>query len=343
MNIIMYGDFGMDLDDEFAAVMLKHLINTQNVNVLAVIANLCPAIERAAIIKGTLNELGLENIPVGVGTEVVPLKQYKYEKDIPYATRAGLLNGKELAVNALQKAEDNSVTLVLNSGLTDVTELLTEHQELFTRKVKSVSIMGGVQTLNDEVHLTGHYIQPDSANNITFDWPSGVWLFAKLQDLGIPMTIVTRNAAYAAQVKFSIYDKMEETGNPIGKCLKSRQEPALEKLWIAANAAPDDLKVRGTLPPDRDRQWFLDVFCGGKDPGEVESIWPYTAAFNLYDPMNLLFSIDSIVNEFANVTKVNVKGTEHKVIGVSSKNHGIKNIDNMISLMESMILNSLKG
>ena len=35
----------------------------------AVVANLCPAFARAKLARGTLDSLGLEEVPVGIGTE----------------------------------------------------------------------------------------------------------------------------------------------------------------------------------------------------------------------------------------------------------------------------------
>ena len=48
------------------------------------------------------------------------------------------------------------------------------------------------------------YMLPDKAQNNTFDFDAAQKLFHGLQEEGIPMTVVTRWAAYAAELKGSI-------------------------------------------------------------------------------------------------------------------------------------------
>ena len=340
-NILVFADPGLDLDDEHTFLLMSHLHKQKTVNVLGVVANLSPARERAAIARGTLDLLGLNDVPVGVGTEVTPRKINKYEK-VSYASYENLYDGKQLAIDQLNKSDDKSVTIVCQSGLTDFSDLVRTHEDLVVRKVKNVAIMGGVQSENDEVLMTGNYFQPDSANNVTFDWSSGVWLYAKLQELGIPMIVTTRNAAYAAQIPFSTYDKLEETGSVIGSGLKGRQKPSLEGLWKAAISPPDS-EIRGTLPNDRDRAWFIKTFCNDVDPGsDVDSIWSHVDKFNLYDPINFIASIDTLRNQFFSPTVVKVNNVEHLIVGVSPTNTNIIDPQKLVNFLIDTEVESLK-
>lgn len=341
-NIVIIGDFGKDLDDEHALVVAAGLQKAGYIKLLAVIGNLAPAEGRAAIAKGTLNNLGMSNVPVGVGLSVFEGIEYPYEDKVPYIDFDGLFNGSELMVEILTDAENKSITLVLQSGLSDASKLLREHEDLFVEKIKSVVIMGGVQNHCSNISLTGKFLQPDDANNVTYNWSDGVWLYARLQELHVPMVIITRNAAYGCQIPFVIYDDMEKTGNPVGVCLKGRQQPSLEHLWKAA-CAPENADIRGTLPPRCNREWFIDTFCDGNDPGQsVESIWSYTGCFNLYDPINLIAAIPEIRDKFFNWETVNVMGTSHIVIGVSPDNNGIKDEAGLREFMISMEVNGLR-
>lgn len=345
-DVIIIGDFARDLDDEHTLVLAATLHKLGFINLIAVIGNLAPAEERARVAKGTLQQLGLPDIPVGIGTPVFEGKTHAYEANVSYmSSDEDVEEGKVILSTLLRLAEDKSISLVLNSGLTDCAELLQEYEHFFVDKVDSVSIMGGIQTHCDgRIKMTGKYFQPDDSANVAYDWPNGTWLYAKLQELGIPMTLLTRNAAYAAQVPFSMYDDMEKTGNPVGINLKSRQKPAIEGLWKAACSSVG-AEIRGTLPPTRDREWFVNTFCHGEDPGieDSESIWNYVGEFNLYDPMNLISSIPELRDRFFSPTVVEVNDVKHLVMGISKEKHNIKDINALKQFMIDCELAALKG
>lgn len=56
------------------------------------------------------------------------------------------------------------------------------------------------------------YMMPDKAQNNTFDWDAAVHLYKTLQEENIPVTVVSRWAAYAAKLPLTIYDRMAATG-----------------------------------------------------------------------------------------------------------------------------------
>lgn len=342
-NIVIIGDFLKDLDDEHTLVAASELQRQNKINLLGVIGNLAPASLRARGAKGTLSLLGLPNIPVGIGTPVFEGKSYPYESEIPYLADISEVepDGQAMLIRILSSQHD--VTLTLISGLTDAANLLRSQRALFTDNIKQVVIMGGVETEEDTVKLTSGFLTPNNANNNSFDMNSAIYLYHNLQTLGIPTVTVTREVAYAAQVPFSIYDQMEETGNPIGICLKSRQKPALQHLWEAATS-PSGSELRGTLPDDRNRDWFIQVFCGGKISNEVPNhdIWPYVNSFNLYDPTALYAAVPEIANRFYHATEVMVGNTNHKVIGISSSNHGVKNPKALVEFMRETEVQALK-
>ena len=336
-NVIMIGDFGKDLDDENALILAASLHRAGLIRLLAVVANLKPATERARLAKGTLNMLGLPEIPVGIGKEVsISEKSYPYEMAVSYLADTTELfgDGQRLLCETLRFVGERGekVTLILNSGMTDAAELLRTEPELFKSAVESVVIMGGVETEDAQMVKVDDngLMLPNNANNNTFDWLSAVELYRVLQEQGIPMVVVTREVAYNAQIPFSVYDKMEVTGNPIGACLKGRQMPALQKIFEAACSAPGS-EIRGTLPNDRDRLWFVNVFCGGVDPSiaDGDDVWPFVDKFNLYDVMTVVAAVPSLQKRFFAPTQVDVHGTPHLVIGVSKEHHGIRDSEDL--------------
>ena len=332
-NIIMIGDFGKDLDDEHSLVLAAGLQKRSLINLVAVVANLKPTLRRAQLAKGTLTQLGLSQIPVGAGMVVFQdEKSYDYEIKVPYLVdELQIDNGQDLLTQQLKAAKNESITLVLQSGLTDAAVLALLDRDLFLQKVSCVTIMGGVETQNGKILLDENgFMKPNNASNNSFDWKSTVYLYQTLQELGVPIIITTRNVSYACQVPLAFYDKMVETGNPVGRCLKERQNLSLQKLWETA-CLPAGHRQRGTLPKDRNRQWLVDVFCNGKDPGisPYNEIWPFVGQFNLYDPINLIVTVKKLRNIFFDPTEVIVKNTVHLVVGISPKKHGIKNTNKL--------------
>lgn len=118
-------------------------------------------------------------------------------------------------------------------------------------------------------------------------------------------------------------ESLAATRSLIGQSLHDRQQPALNALWAEA-CAPLGSKERGNLPDRCNRQWFLQTFLAGNDPGEATDIWPLAASsgtFQIYDALN----VASVVKpEFFDPQIVPVNGVAHQVIGVSKMAHGIK-------------------
>ncbi|MFA5358813.1 MAG: hypothetical protein WC310_03270 [Patescibacteria group bacterium] len=345
-NLVIIGDFGKDLDDEHTLLVAARLARQGIINLKAVVANLSPAHLRARIAKGMLKQLDLDSVPVAVGTPVFEGKTHPYETRISYLADLSevLPNGFDLLKTTLLKSSDRNVILVLQSGMTDAAELLDREPFLFTQKIRQVAIMGGVETENKKIKLDIRgMMTPNNANNNEFDRESAVFLYWRLQELKIPMIITTRDAAYACQFPLTVYDDMENTGNPIGDCLKGRQKPALQKLWQAACSAPES-KIRGTLPVDRNRQWFVKVFCGDVDPAinDGDDIWSYVQNFNLYDPINFVAAIPNLIDTFFDPTEVWVNGVRHLVIGVSSDNHGVRDIDGLRQFLTAAETSALR-
>lgn len=360
IRFVIVGDFGKDLDDEDTVVFQdgerRHrdmsFVSTEGsrrqdlFELAAVVANLAPPIQRARLAKGTLRQLGQPNVPVGIGTDCGNSpKGHDHEfANIPYmAEEADLENGAELLVRTLEAADDNSITLVLISGLTDVAELLRGHADLVRSKVCSTAIMGGVKVANDQVVFDADgYMEPDTAANNAFDMESAKYVYRRLQEIGVPLVILTREAAYACKVPRKFYDDLADTGHPVGIKLRDSQKGSIESLWRRANM-PADHAERGTLPARCDKDWFCNTFCNGqgKDRTGDDSIWDLVQSFNLYDPMTLIAAVPELRSRFYDPVSVKIGETEHLIIGVSKTLHGVKDASSLAAYMVQRCLDSL--
>ncbi|WP_295446513.1 nucleoside hydrolase [uncultured Thiodictyon sp.] len=352
-NIILITDPGKDLDDEQAIILAAGLYHAKIINLTAVVANLDPAVERAKLARGTLNLLGLPTIPVGIGSNVFwGGSTEKHECDCDYGQSVDsctLLNGQALLHQTLLAAESRSLTWVLNSGLSDAALCLMSNPRLFVEKTKEVIIMGGVQDPHgfnhNGVFTTGpdrvNYLTPDTAANNAYDWPAAIYLYQALQELMVPLCIVMRWMPYACQFPFSLYERFAATGNPIGANLLRRQAHSINSLWKAANSGPG--AVRGKLPMDRDRQWFVGVFCKDVDPGvdRDAEIWPYVGDYNQYDALALAMAVPALRDRYTEPTGVAVKGVQHQIIGIAEDQPGLKDGDGLRKLVAEIQIGAL--
>jgi hypothetical protein len=354
-QLFVITDPGRDQDDEDVIVMLNRLIRLQLLEVMGVIANLAPSVKRAQLAKGSFNQLHLPEIPVGIGSACKGPDDdgLDYQFAVGYlAERETLVDGKELIYNTLKNARPKSIVLLLISGLTDAAAVLREHHYLFQTAVRRVVIMGGVKSADETPVLDaeGRFLPDPTAQNHTFDMEATEFLYKQLQDMCIPMTVLSRHSAIAAKVPRSVYDDMAATGHPIGKRLLNAQKQAIEELWRRANLPAD---ATGRMLPARcNRDWFLTTFCGIKadevatHPQVVnrqpeDSIWDLIQNFNLYDPCTLLACIPNLREHFFSPTVVEVHGVEHMVLGVSAATHNVRQPEELALFLKDMLVESL--
>jgi len=68
-TVLVTMDPGQDLDDEMLIVLLSALQQSGAVQCVGVVATLEPAQMRAQLARGTLDELGMRDVPVGAGSD----------------------------------------------------------------------------------------------------------------------------------------------------------------------------------------------------------------------------------------------------------------------------------
>jgi len=136
-----------------AIVMMRHLISRGLVDLRGIVATLAPAYERARLIRGTLDMLGMHDVPVGVGSDGGCSSHETdsfYSSYLPpiYSEAALALEpGSELLrrlmLEAAEGPEEGRLTLLLLASTKDAAILLRDDEALFVRAVREVVIMGG--------------------------------------------------------------------------------------------------------------------------------------------------------------------------------------------------------
>lgn len=332
VKVLVTMDPGQDLDDEIFMVLSAALTSRHLCEIVGIVTCLAPATMRARLARGTMDQLGMYDVHIAAGTDgggsgdassIAKMAAVDYLTRLPPQEEAG----HDLMRNALSEAEDKSVTIAVIASLKDVANLLAKEEALFFQKVKEVVIMGGVLPFTPGEAPMGEFLMPDSAHNNEFDSEASAFVYRRLQEIGTPLVVVSRFAAYACQLPKKLYDRMGETGSRIGKHLQWAQRQSIETLWQRA-CAPEGSETRHGLPMRCDKKWFLQTFChasleAGEVRGANDAIWDLIEGFNMYDPLALCVAVPSLSEMFV-PCEYTVNGITHRVYGVSKEENGVR-------------------
>lgn len=155
-----------------AIIFARYLQELRLIDLRGVIATLAPSFDRARLMRGTLDLLGMPTVPVGVGTDggdtLGRHKADRFESTarsyLPslatVATSSSILPGRKLLFNIFDKAAPRSLVLLLIASVKDAAGFLRDNAALFVAKTREVVIMGGVASAE-----AGAALAPDSAHN----------------------------------------------------------------------------------------------------------------------------------------------------------------------------------
>jgi len=321
--MIIITDAGRSLEDELTLILLRAFAERGLVQPQAVIANVSPALARARLTRGTLDTLGLYNVPVGVGTDggtgtkgedtwSASAEQYVPREQSQSAK--ALISGRRLLHRTFVRARANSLTLLLLSSTKDAALFFRDNTDLFRSKIKTVVFSGGARMPRRQGSVKSQFIEPDESSlNVAIDVTSAQFLFQRLQELGVPLIVLGQGAARAAPTPRTVFDQLAELGSPIGWRLRSSQKDAIEKLWCEARWE------------EIQRVQFLKRYCGSNDvPRTEDNIWAYTEGFDVKDTLALIACVPTLREKYLSPQVYTLRGVEHMCIGTSVGDCGIK-------------------
>eukprot|EP00930_Biecheleria_cincta_P069159 TRINITY_DN56937_c0_g1_i1.p1 TRINITY_DN56937_c0_g1~~TRINITY_DN56937_c0_g1_i1.p1 ORF type:complete len:928 (+),score=150.89 TRINITY_DN56937_c0_g1_i1:3-2786(+) len=350
-KLLVISDLGQDNDDEMALLLLSEIYRRKENNLLGVVANLRPAEKRAALARGTLDILGMQKVPVGIGSdggslthedtfskhiskgktgidyyqeplaavrEVEKAIGTSSEEDVSELHR--IYEGQSLMRMVLTEQPDNSVSLLLLSSLKDAAMLLRSDEHLFKAKIKEVTIMGGMKTTELMPDST-LMLEPTDAHNNMFDFEAAKFFYRRCQELSIPLIVLSRFTAYGCPVRKTVYDLAVRcpVPNPIVCRLQRAQRESIETLW-------QNVCDGGKLPARCTKEWFCNTFCDGKGTERThkDKMWDLVKSFNMYDPLALLAALPHTRQRFFDPDIcVGIGNVQHFNIGVSMESTGI--------------------
>lgn len=351
--IIIITDVGRDIDDELALCLLAPLREKRRLQPLAVITTLSPQADRARVARGTLDSLGLHDVPVGVGSaggaaEGMGLDCYAgtFRAPRPAApvdeNGAGgiAVDGLRLMREVLDAVPDKSLRILCIASLTDLAQLIQENHESFLRKVREVVVMGGVQAQPLE---TADLLEPDSAYNNNCDMDAAQFVYRHCQLMGVPTVTLTRHAAYGCTFSTGLLDELRSTEHLVAANIRNTNLRSINKLWAKVNLPKGDAK-RERLPDRCDRRWFCDRFLDNPD-SEIDggaSIWSEDLKFYMYDPLALLCCVPLLREKHFKCKYKTVFDTVHAVVGISEIDNGVANEEDLFLELSSLLFSAFE-
>ena len=293
-SCVMICNPGSGVDCESALVLLRALKDLGHVEPLGVIANMWPSGERARLLRGTLDVLGLHNVPVGVGSNggSSETTEESWESAQSYITppnserESMIVTGRRLLQTIFEDAKPASITLLCTSSLKDAALFLRDSEALFLHKISSVVVVGNVGTVPTEETEQNHdtvSFTPSKSDANKHDMPAAHFVYQRCHLLGVPMTVISEQVAHTIKLPSVFYDELAEMNNsPIGSRLRQVKRDTVENAWKSACAHDKaQVSVLGTLDlenaevlcsdevkaerfEERDRRWFSETYCDRK-------------------------------------------------------------------------------
>jgi len=350
--MLIVTDPGPDPDDIKVIVSAGMLHKSQVVNVEAFICNGGhQARERTALCNIVLEHIGMRNqIPVGIGEEIKAYTPKAHEYALPGYEGAlretmmhpELFDGKRIFMDTLRNSVDKSLTVQVQTGMTDVANMILEHGHLFERKVSCCSIMGGLQ----QNGVTGEW-EPDTAANNMFDFDACKIVYKFCIDRGIPMHVVSRTAVPNLRMTLAKEFADAHKGNVVMDYLYKAQKLGLVGLWGAVCAKK--------LPPRCTKMWYFTTFCGltEEDVAEYDLV-NMTAEDNMepwlqgtvkpYDVVAFMTLLPNARDIFDfDKAEVEINGVKHYFFLKAEQAPSLKNVEEFLSSVYTATSSNMSG
>lgn len=316
-KIVMFTDPNKDVDDLIAIIMMNNLKNKQILDIAGIVSthgNAKTTLKRAVFAQGVCKLLGNDievcaGIPENYSDEISNLKVNRFASCDGLDTimkNASIdkiaTNSEKYLKNIFDKAEPASLDILAIAQMTDLWNYIDKNPDMFIKKVKTVSIMGGFEEQDGK-------LVPDNSTNNANDVNASKNVFKFLQEHNIQTKFVNRFGVMAVPVNMDFYNKFNEDGTPTGKFLYNAEQASIKGLYIGL--------MTGESLARQTPEWFYKTFtnidekdyarykAAGIDEKIVNEILSKITKLNLYDPLTLLATIDDYKKYFKSEKKAN--------------------------------------
>lgn len=302
-KVILITDPNSDPDDLASFMVLADLYNKGKVELSAVVVTAgCREVreKRAKFTAAVFKRLGMNDVPIACGADY-PLLNEEHENTFweNSAVDAFLSESDELISNdaqslmldVLEKAEDNSVSLLLNAPMADAENLIAADEVLCRRKLNKIVVMGGIETEPDG---QGIYQPSATSHNNRVCLKAACKLFEFAQRNDIKLVLMPKETVYQVQISKGFYDEIEKSDNLLAQALWQANYQFLGYLWLTVK--------RGEYS-HFDVKRFAKVFIGNDFTirsrvitarSAFAEVWQKIKFFNMYDALTALALTEDI-------------------------------------------------
>ncbi len=252
IRLCIVTDPGPDPDDvkALAIAAVKHMQG--EIDLVGVISNGGgQALQRAKLAKSVLKHIGCD-VPVAAGSPGTAYQPLAHEYQVAgydSISSSELADGAELLERVLRESSDRSLTFLLISGMTDLSNIMRSQPELVVAKVAHIAVMGGL--VFNEVESVW---EPDSAVNNAFDLDAARNVYDFCFSRGVRMSCISRNAVPKLPMDMVRRYASVHPSHPVLSYLDRAQKAGLVGLWGRL--------CSGKLPARCDKKWYMTTFCG---------------------------------------------------------------------------------
>ncbi len=327
LDILCLNDFGEDVDDPVSIVFAKGLQDQSFLRLRGVICGTDPTDYRTEIGRGMLDRLNLRDLPLVAGRGRAD--EFWFRRTPWCSASRPLAKAEQLLAALFEQATDKSLTIVLMAPLGDLAAFIASERDLFVQKTAHVILMGGIEMQGDlPVRDEKQRLLPDTAKNLYFNKPAGDYVFRELQTLGVPLTVVTRFAAYAASMPLQQFRQLGSLGHEVGNWLVDGIDGHFDEFWVNCNLPLDHIvRLERKMPERQTADWFRKFILKGKgaDRTVSDKIHDLVDAVPIYDALAIAAAVPELRDKYFDITPFeSVNGTVD-LIGLGQQCSGVKN------------------
>ena len=199
-----------------------------------------------------------------------------------------------------------------------------------------VCIMAGVIVPeNDDEPLTP---DPESVNNF-MNLDSAKFFIRNCQEIGVPLTSVSRHTVAGCELPSSILRILRDHGGPVGRTFYEKYEQSVAGL---VESVAEPMSAERKLPARCDSQWFENTFLNSQALDPNRCLLEQLAAVRFFTPVIILCSVPSIAERFFEPEVRVVRNMHHKILGKNPEVCGVRP-ENLLELQMLMSRLMLKG
>ncbi|CAK0897092.1 unnamed protein product [Prorocentrum cordatum] len=350
VDLLMFGEFGRDLDKEKAVCVAVSMQRMGLVGHISLVASGNGAPERARLALGTANLLRAEcSAAVGHGgspqDEVFP---FEFDHCDYLAEEAELdpAGGHELVFSAICRAvrKGRQICIVVNGSLTDMAAVLRDTRWSEASAAVSCVVISGGAT---QPKANGRLVMDPAAGNNASDLKAAREVYSKLQSSEWPpFYVVSRHAAGQCQLqRLALHGSL----HPVAQRFQHVSKDIVHSIWQRVNRSMAERKrLHDCLPARCDVQWFRDNFLRKDAPTDLKAtdpVWPWahnireTCSDGLTTLVAALAHRSDLFQEFF-IPQKTLDGNLF-LLGLDSENPGIRNPKAISKLMHELMIMSV--